>query len=1006
MKYFLLLILLLKFNIILTQNLTPNLKIEPAKEYFIKGEKAKFKAFVNNMDNYSIKWFKNGEFIIKNFNDSTIIENIREGDIIEGILYDSSGNVYLNNSNKIIVDLREEFTNPVLTGEYKTGKKLELNSNETYEVLWYKNDTLINNYSEFGKPQLVFENDINDKNLFFPHSVFLDDFNTLFISEPTGGRIIKFNETTNENYVDLGLNGYSNKSNTYSNIENIRPNKFIINSKGEKFISDGFKIIKFLPGKLQSIEIINVSSSGGYITDFQISEKYIYILNSNQSRIERYSKDGKNPEIVAGNNGKGTGNNQLNNPGGIAIQNDSLIFISESDDRVIKKWNIGKDSGEIIFGKLGFKRDFYSPQYIVNTYDELLVQPQKLKLLNDSTLYIGDLIRVVKLNLTSLKGQIVSGNHYPVFGKQTNGYAYLVDFEIKNGFIYSTEHNNSRVLKWEIGKNSGKLIYGGNNVFNSNDLKHFMQIGDLVVTNNDEVIYFDINTNKVIIYNSLTKSRNLLIAFNSCCTTPNATSLNLNSKGDLIINSVDKNIYKIAKENFWINQPPFENIKSNKNNTNEVDYYSDFVLDKEDNIYAVNMKTYFLEDLSNNKILKLNLDKSEEILFPLKDDDVSRFSFFQNNFSKGIEIDEDKQSLYILDTGKRVIKYNYKDSTAIDYFTSNNNSPQSISQIKLDNENNMFFVFRYDNTVVKLNTNGLEIIAGSKNYFGGKLNNLLSEPNVICFDKFNSLYINDNNNKRLLKYSNQNSKHFIPEEEGLYFAIIKTKYGQFKTPSYQITYLDEDDDGIIDKLDRCLNTPKDETVNNNGCSISQLDSDSDGVNDKLDKCPESPKSEEVNKDGCALSEIDTDNDGINDKNDNCPDTPENEEINSKGCSINQLDDDNDGVKNILDKCPSTPSGTQVNSDGCELVLAINNEPKGLNLYPNPFKDKLKITFDETFGEKVEVNIYDSNGRKAFSDSNVYNEKELKLNKLSSGIYLLKIQSILNEKVSSIKIIKD
>ena len=62
--------------------------------------------------------------------------------------------------------------------------------------------------------------------------------------------------------------------------------------------------------------------------------------------------------------------------------------------------------------------------------------------------------------------------------------------------------------------------------------------------------------------------------------------------------------------------------------------------------------------------------------------------------------------------------------------------------------------------------------------------------------------------------------------------------------------LDSDNDGVIDSLDKCPNTPAGTPVDKNGCA---LDSDNDGVIDSLDKCPNTPAGFKVDKNGCAVS---------------------------------------------------------------------------------------------------------------------------------------------------------
>ena len=59
---------------------------------------------------------------------------------------------------------------------------------------------------------------------------------------------------------------------------------------------------------------------------------------------------------------------------------------------------------------------------------------------------------------------------------------------------------------------------------------------------------------------------------------------------------------------------------------------------------------------------------------------------------------------------------------------------------------------------------------------------------------------------------------------------------------------DGDGDGVPDRLDHCVNTPKGCRVDEWGC---QTDADHDGVCDGLDQCPNTPRGEKVDRNGCS-----------------------------------------------------------------------------------------------------------------------------------------------------------
>jgi uncharacterized protein YhjY with autotransporter beta-barrel domain len=133
---------------------------------------------------------------------------------------------------------------------------------------------------------------------------------------------------------------------------------------------------------------------------------------------------------------------------------------------------------------------------------------------------------------------------------------------------------------------------------------------------------------------------------------------------------------------------------------------------------------------------------------------------------------------------------------------------------------------------------------------------------------------------------------------------------------------DDDNDGVVNSLDKCPNTPSGEPVDASGCSASQLetdtntDTDGDGVADNVDQCPNTPPGEAVNSSGCSASQLDTDGDGVSDDIDQCPKTPAGESVDAEGCAQSERDDDGDGVANDIDQCPNTPPGVAVDSQGC------------------------------------------------------------------------------------------
>lgn len=143
--------------------------------------------------------------------------------------------------------------------------------------------------------------------------------------------------------------------------------------------------------------------------------------------------------------------------------------------------------------------------------------------------------------------------------------------------------------------------------------------------------------------------------------------------------------------------------------------------------------------------------------------------------------------------------------------------------------------------------------------------------------------------------------------------------------------IDTDGDGVPDYLDQCPDTPAEAygKVDLNGCP---LDSDRDGVPNYLDKCLDTPTKSIgfVDKDGCSL---DSDGDGVFDYLDKCPNTPAKATVDSLGCP---LDKDGDGVPDYLDKCPGTPVAARgmIDEAGCPFDKDSDNVADYLDKCPN------------------------------------------------------------------------
>jgi CxxC motif-containing protein (DUF1111 family) len=213
--------------------------------------------------------------------------------------------------------------------------------------------------------------------------------------------------------------------------------------------------------------------------------------------------------------------------------------------------------------------------------------------------------------------------------------------------------------------------------------------------------------------------------------------------------------------------------------------------------------------------------------------------------------------------------------------------------------------------------------------------------------------------------------------EGQHTLRIEMNGGEFNLNWLNLlsTVQDNDNDGVIDSLDLCANTPAGTPVDASGCAqTAGLTQTSDSsvtfyvnsnswsdvhysVNSGLQQNVRMTLANGQNS--LALSGVtsgdvisywftylsnegpvvdtavqthtmggttvsDSDGDGVVDGFDQCANTPAGTSVDSVGCPI-VVDTDNDGVIDSVDQCANTPAGTPVDTLGCPVVFDTDND---------------------------------------------------------------------------------
>ncbi|CAF1104283.1 unnamed protein product [Adineta steineri] len=160
-----------------------------------------------------------------------------------------------------------------------------------------------------------------------------------------------------------------------------------------------------------------------------------------QTKKNKYQPSGI---TVAGGNENGKELNQLSYPQGIFIDNDKSIYIADSNNHRIVKWQLNSNTGQIIAGGNGKGNQNNQLKYPRNiVYDK----ENNSFLISDRG--NGRVMRYFDQN--PINQQTIISN--------MNCFGITID---KNGFIYVSNWENHEVRRYQQGDEKGELVAGGN----------------------------------------------------------------------------------------------------------------------------------------------------------------------------------------------------------------------------------------------------------------------------------------------------------------------------------------------------------------------------------------------------------------------------------------------------------------------------------------------------------------------------------------------------------------
>lgn len=219
-------------------------------------------------------------------------------------------------------------------------------------------------------------------------------------------------------------------------------------------------------------------------------KKYFYLIvlfvcNIAYCQYSNFSWN-TNGIIVAGGNGAGGNQNQLNFPYSVFIDSNNTLYVTDTQNHRIQKWLSGATEGITIAGGNGAGSGLNQ----LNT-------PSCIYLDENQNLYVLDSFnaRIQKWEIGADQGVTVAGGNGE--GSGLNQFNKPGGFYFKNNAFYIVDAGNNRVVKWILGEPSGTLAAAGSYGSLPDQLANPSVNGTVYVDENENIYVTDYINNRI-----------------------------------------------------------------------------------------------------------------------------------------------------------------------------------------------------------------------------------------------------------------------------------------------------------------------------------------------------------------------------------------------------------------------------------------------------------------------------------------------------------------------------
>jgi sugar lactone lactonase YvrE len=276
--------------------------------------------------------------------------------------------------------------------------------------------------------------------LFYPHSIFIDDDQNIYVADQGNDRIVEWKCNATNGLLVAGGNGNGNQLNQLK--WSIDALDVIIDKENNSMIICDQRNRQVIRWSRQN----NTKNGQIIIEDIDCygltmdKNGSLYVSNNKKNEVRRWKRGDQNGTIVAGGNGGGNDLNQFLGPNFIFIDKDYSLYVSDWSNYRVMKWLKDAKEGIVVAGGNG---QGYSLTQ--------LSHPQGVIVDQLGQIYVADWNnnRVMRWRKGAKEGTIVVGGNGQ--GNQSNQFNHPTGLSFdRQGNIYVVDQWNHRIQKFQI----------------------------------------------------------------------------------------------------------------------------------------------------------------------------------------------------------------------------------------------------------------------------------------------------------------------------------------------------------------------------------------------------------------------------------------------------------------------------------------------------------------------------------------------------------------------------